>query len=174
MLRCWIPICLDVDPTDTAMDFEEIDALVLSQACDIENGNLSQVLVCPAPCLSIVYHAWREREASLGQKTNKDAWTKYLKRLIARESVNLCFIGPVGYELDLTLAPGEGGVDMPRVADFRGLRTAPLIYLQRLRTGARVRAEGPFRAEVSQRLGNFLTRTPLPVWSRPQPAARDV
>src|SRR4051812_37469777 len=53
------------------------DVIVMTQACDLEHGKVSDVVVCPHFALSVFREqVWKPDQERKGQKSNSDAWQK--------------------------------------------------------------------------------------------------
>jgi hypothetical protein len=141
------PVTVPVStPKGNTIDVEvlEYDIVVMSQSCDLENGKIDLVLVCPFFPLSDIrkegYYATKEGYKSLLNGTS------------------------VGYHL-LNRVDLEDFVLDPVVIDFRNVYSVPYMFLIRHanETPKRVRLLPPYREHLSQAFARFFMRVGLPL-----------
>jgi hypothetical protein len=120
--------------------------VVLSQSCDLADGNIRRVMVCPVYTLDeFLKTIGGNKEA---QKSKKSELRK--GRLTAYHLLNVCEVA--GHE-----APHL-------VADFGDAFSIPLEYAVELAgTGQRIRMLPPYREHLAQMFARFYMRVGLPI-----------
>jgi hypothetical protein len=133
------------------------DVVVMTQACDLENNKVDNVILCPHISVSDYRKAWEEEMRTRQQNPTTRAWGKLFEDI--RD----------GYVWNLTiLNAGESG-DLKiehRVVDFHDVYTIPRSFLESLlkqRGGPRLRLNPPYREHLSQAFARFFMRVGLPV-----------
>lgn len=124
-----------------------LDAIVLTQACDLEQNNVKNVLLCGAPLAAFVYDGLAKANGMTAK-----AWGKELEKIRKGENKSKCYLGP---------HMGEPATDV-RLADFRTLHTVPRSYLEKILQGGRLRLTSDYRNHVNNCFGGFITRIALP------------
>ena len=127
------------------------DVVVMTQACDLEQGKVSEVVVCSMHSLEEMRKLWAQKQPGAGEK----AWQKFFEKINSGSVWNLA-----------VLNRGEvDGLKTPhRVVDFHEIATLPLIYLQRIaaKRGPRLRLRPPYREHLSQSFARYFMRVGLP------------
>lgn len=133
------------------------DVVVMTQACDLENNKVANVILCPHISITDYRKAWEEEKKRLKQNATKKAWER------------LCEDIRDGYIWNLSiLNAGESG-DLKtehRVVDFHDVYTIPRSFLESLlkqRGRPRLRLNPPYREHLSQAFARFFMRVGLPV-----------
>ena len=142
---CSCPVL--VPPTDlgvgrASVEVVRYDIVVMSQSCDLVNGKVDLVLVCPVYTLS---------ESEKENPFLKDKGAKEKLRqgyMVALHLLNRC--GIEGHERDF------------QVIDFRNVYGVPFDTLDRMK-GERLRLLPPYREHLSQAFARFFMRVGLPV-----------
>lgn len=133
------------ETTDISVNIRLINAIVLSQSCDLEQRKVELVLLCPVLSLSEVQE----------QKPNykKSAVKEGLKQgyIVGYHLMNKCTIP--GFERELM------------VADFNNVYAMPFDFLLDFvgRHGARLRLLPPYVEHLSQGFARHFMRVGLPV-----------
>jgi hypothetical protein len=141
---CLCPVV--VDPKDelikpsakVGVDYVEYDVVILTQSCDIEQKNVDHVVVA-------VTYPFEDLHARKG----------FMDEIRKRRHRSLYLMDPID----------EQGFKRPAfVVDFRRLFVVPLPKLRdlALSMGSRVRMRSPFREDLSQYFGLYLSRVGLP------------
>jgi hypothetical protein len=133
------------EPTEIKVGLRTYDIIVMSQSCDLEQGKIDLVLVCP--------HWSLEQLAAENDFFKSSSGKEQLRR------------GNIpGYHL---LAPCElneakRGI---RVVDFRSIYSLPYKFVKNFATkqGRRLRLLPPYREHLSQAFARFFMRVGLPV-----------
>lgn len=142
---------------ESLIEVAKADVIVMTQACDLEQNKVSNVIICPHISLKKYREYWEKvGEMKEGKKPNEKQWTKTCKDLSSGYIWNLAMIneGNVG-ELSLT----------HRVVDFHDVYTLPRTFLESLlqsREQSRLRLRPPYREHLSQAFARFFMRVGLP------------
>lgn len=133
------------------------DVVIMTQACDLEQNKVSNVVLCPCLPLSIYRQQWEDVMGSKGQTPTPKAWA------------SLCSDIKDGYQWNLTLL-NSGTVDGDSiekcVVDFHDIFTVPRTFLESLvaqRNLPRFRLLPPYREHLSQAFARYFMRVGLPV-----------
>jgi hypothetical protein len=133
------------------------DVIVMTQACDLANRKVTDVVLCPHFPLSVFREeVWKPEQERKGEKSNSDAWAKYFNALKNGYIWNLCVLNSStigGLEMDL------------RVVEFHTVYTVPRGFLESLlgeRAKPRLRLNPPYREHLSQSFARFFMRVGLP------------
>ena len=133
------------------------DVVVMTQACDLENKKVDNVIMCPHISISEYRKVWEEEMKRLKQTPTKKAWGR------------LCEDIRDGYIWNLSIFnAGESG-DLKtehRIVDFHDVYTIPRSFLESLlkqRGRPRLRLNPPYREHLSQAFARFFMRVGLPV-----------
>ncbi len=146
----------EIEILQEALEFISIDAVVMTQACDLEQNKVLNVTLCPHLALSEYRKDWEAYQQVRNQKTNMETWRKQ------------CEFLKKGYVWNLTLL---NNLDSPnlkfehRVVDFYEVYTLPKKFLETLlkeRKQQRPRLLPPYREHLSQSFARFYMRVGLP------------
>lgn len=131
------------------------DVVVMTQACDLEQKHVKDVVVCPVYSLPDVKATWTAKREAAGQNPSNSAWKSFCddikKGFIWNYAMlNRCEIGEHKFE--------------HRVVDFHDIYTLPLPFLQGLASnrGPRFRLRPPYREHLSQAFARYFMRVGLP------------
>lgn len=139
---------------------QQVRSIVMTQACDLEQHKIRNVILCPAYPIEEHQTEWAERTTAAGKQPSAGAWNSYIK------SVKL------GRVWNLTLLrKREAGEGVKLVAsttaiDFHEVFSLPLSFLEQWvkKTGEpRLRLCPPYREHLSQAFARFFMRVGLPV-----------
>ena len=158
----------EVESLKVAADAISADVIVMTQACDLEQEKVSNVILCPHLPLQDHYPVWEDDMKSKGQNPNNRMWKKYCNDICNGFIWNLSMLNK-----DTDHDPPE--IDI-RVVDFLDVFTVPRSFLENLllqRGKQRFRLLPPYREHLSQAFARFFMRVGLPVpiekdWSIPQ------
>ncbi len=140
-----------------ATEIVQANALVMTQACDLEHEKVTNVILCPFESLAEHFSLWKDAMLAGNQTPGKKAWRRYCDDI--RD----------GFVWSMTiLAAGESGdLSTPHlVVDFREIFTLPRTFIESLvsqRTTPRLRLLPPYREHLSQAFARFFMRVGLPV-----------
>jgi hypothetical protein len=149
-------LILGAEALSQMIDPFEDDVVVLTQACDLEHGKVSHVVLCPHAALSDFQRLWEEDQRRRGQNPTAKSWQK------------LCENIRDGYLWNLTMLNAEdvdGLAVEHRVVDFRDIFTVPREMLESLlrhRNEPRPQLLPPYREHLSQSFARFFMRVGLP------------
>jgi hypothetical protein len=133
------------------------DVIVMTQACDLEHGKVTDVVLCPHYALTDYREqVWKPDQDGKGQRTNSDAWQRCFNAMANGHLWNLCVLNSSAI---------DGHAMEHRVVDFHAIYTVPRDFLETLladRKKARVRLLPPYREHLSQAFARFFMRVGLP------------
>ena len=133
------------------------DVVVMTQACDLDQEHVDNVVVCPHTALSTYKQDWEQEMRDREQTPSERAWNRHYN-----DAKN-------GFVWNLTLL---NSASLPshsleqRVVDFHELFTIPRVFLESLVAGrgsTRIRLLPPYREHLSQAFARYFMRVGLPV-----------
>jgi len=131
------------EPSGASIGFEERDAIVMTQSCDLEHANVTEVVLCLI---------WYSRELQTGPFKNPAQGLEHVRlgRLNGFHLLNKCDIAD--------------HVRPFRVVDFRRTFSLPLDYVKGFarKESPRLRLLPPYREHLSQAFARFFMRVGLP------------
>lgn len=131
------------------------DVVVMTQACDLEQSKVSEVVVCSIHTLTEVKATWEEH-CRAGQQTPTDrAWRTFFDRICNGFIWNYAM---------LNRGEADGLQTEHRVADFHDIYTVPIKFLESIaaQRGPRLRLRPPYREHLSQAFARYFMRVGLP------------
>ena len=132
------------------------DVVIMTQACDLEHGKVSNVVLSPHDPLSDFRKTWEEGMKLSGHNPTEKAWRKTCDDIANGYVWNQCFLNSFGE----SVPPLE-----LRVVDFHEIFTLPRTFLEgflgRL-SAPRIRLLPPYREHLSQAFARFFMRVGLP------------
>lgn len=134
--------------TKVPFDVEEVDLIILSQSCDLENEKVEEVLLAQV----IAWPNAVRKEVAQGNKYIQSS--KFRKSLIEGNVPGLSLL--------------HKHVDEPRlewsVVNFKRLHTLPKEFIQPRASsmGARLRLRSPYREHLAQAFARYFMRVGLP------------
>lgn len=99
----------------------KVDVVVMTQACDLEQGKVSDVVLCPCRPLSRYKPVWEEAERLRQQNPTNKAWTAFCEDIKNGYVWNL-------FMMD-SLQEGEITTEH-RIVDFHSVHTVPRAFLR--------------------------------------------
>jgi len=127
------------------------DVVVMTQACDLDQKKVSEVVVCSMHSLEEMRKLWAQNNPGAGE----NAWKKFFEKINSGSVWNLA-----------VLNRGEAnGLKTPhRLVDFHEIATLPLTFLQKIASngGPRLRLRPPYREHLSQSFARYFMRVGLP------------
>ena len=146
----------EIEYLKSSVEAIQTDVIVLTQACDLENNKVKEVILCPHLSLEGYKEEWEELMKQRGQTKLAKAWTRYCEDIKNGYVWNLAMLneGSVG-DFNLT----------HRVVDFSEIYTLPRTFLESLlqnRNQSRLRLRPPYREHLSQAFARFFMRVGLP------------
>ncbi len=134
-----------------------VDVVIMTQACDLEQNKVSNVVLCPHFPLSSYKIDWENSFKDRGQNPTARSWR------------NFCDDIKNGYIWNLSLLNSEAGNPLStevRVVDFHEVYTVPRLFLDNLvkhRKQPRLRLNPPYREHLSQAFARYFMRVGLPI-----------
>ena len=128
------------------------DVVVMTQACDLEQRKVDDVVVCSIHSLEEAKALWlRRQQAETGEK----ARTKYFEKINSGSIWNLAV---------LNRGEANGLITSHRIVDFHDIATVPLVVLEAIavKRGPRLRLRPPYREHLSQSFARYFMRVGLP------------
>jgi hypothetical protein len=99
------------------------DVVVMTQACDLEQGKVSDVVLCPCRPLSRYKPVWEEAERARKQNPTNKAWSAFCEDIKNGYVWNL-------FMMD-SLKEGDTTTEH-RIVDFHSVHTVPRAFLDTL------------------------------------------
>lgn len=148
-----------VDVLQKSAGIEKVRAIVMTQACDLEQRHVRNVILCPIYHLEEFRVEWEKTERGRGQNPTPGSWAKFIKRIRDGNVWNLSM-------LKKRDSPESGGLAIPhQVVDFHEVFSLPLEFLElwmRASGANRLRLLAPYREHLSQAFARFFMRVGLP------------
>jgi len=132
------------------------DVIVMTQACDLEQGKAMEVVLCPCLRLSAFKEQWKEQQRRQNRTTKPDAWKALCGNIAKGYATNLAMLDP----------QADGAITSEhRVVQFDQIYTLPREAIDNLlkgETSPRLRLVSPFREHLAQAFARFFMRVALP------------
>ncbi len=132
------------------------DVVVMTQACDLEQRKVLDVVLCPAMPLTAFRASWDGHRQRIGQTPTTKAWNRELADIASGRIWNLSLLD----------AYQENALQTEiRVVFFDRVFTLPRDFLEGLllrRGQPRLRLRPPYREHLSQSFARFFMRVGLP------------
>jgi len=140
------------------------DLIVMTQACDLEQSHVEDVILCPHQRLENYQAAWEAEMRSKAQSPTTRSWRRHCDDIRDGFVWNMVF---------LNAGQADGVQTEHRVVDFHYIYTVPRVFVEslvRLRNVPRLRLTSPYLENVSQSFARYFMRVGLPtpvarVWS---------
>ena len=134
------------------------DVVVMTQACDLEQNKVKNVVLCPHRALQDYKGKWAEYMTRVndGKPPSPKAWKRHCDHLRDGHMWNLAILN---HASDETLETDH------RVVDFQEIYTVPRQFLESFlaeRDQQRLRLLPPYREHLSQAFARFFMRVGLP------------
>lgn len=135
-------------------------AIVMTQACDIVQGKVRNIILCPIYNLDQWKSLWEEAEKRTGNSISKSNWDRHTSHLRQGRLWNLALLNSreKTKETDINITH--------QVVDFHEVFSLPLQFLSywvQICGGNRLRLLPPYREHLSQAFARFFMRVGLPV-----------
>lgn len=138
---------------------EEVRVIIMTQACDLEQRHVRNVILCPIYHLEEYKKQWEETQRGRGQNPTEGSWAKFTKEIKDGKLWNLSM-------LKKRDPPEGGGLAIPhQVVDFHEVFSLPLDFLEvwvRASGKNRLRLLPPYLEHLSQAFARFFMRVGLP------------
>lgn len=131
----------------------EADVIVLTQACDLANNKVDNVILCQHFSIQEYRQAWKEMR---GEKYSKKEWEGYCGKICDGIQPNLFMLNSAELE--------TGKLDF-RIVDFHRIYTVPVVFLNtylKVKNIKRPSLLAPYREHLSQSFARFFMRVGLP------------
>ena len=137
------------------VSFKE-DVVVMTQACDIEQDKVDNIVLCPCVPLSHFRQEWEADMRRYKQNPTDKAWRKFCEKVADGFMWNIAILNSC-----------EGGnvATEHRIVDFHQVFTVPKNFLQsylQQQNQPRLRLLPPYREHLSQAFARFFMRVGLP------------
>ena len=146
-----------------AAGVQSVRAVIMTQACDIEQNHVRYVQLCPASTLTEFKDNWKRSREATGQTPTEKAWRTTFEQVRTGRAWNYTM-------LNERIAETEGLSQDFLVVDFHEVFSLPLAFLRkwvRTRDGKRLQLCPPYREHLSQSFARYFMRVGLPVDIRP-------
>jgi hypothetical protein len=133
------------------------DVVVMTQACDLENEKVENVILCPHVSIDVHRVFWENNMKSAEQNPTEKAWNRHCNSICDGFMWNLTMLND--YRID-------GSSIGVRIVFFNEVYTVPRSFLESLlrqRGHSRFRLLPPYREHLSQAFARFFMRVGLPV-----------
>ena len=132
------------------------DTVVMTQACDLEQSKVENVILCPHVSLSEHRSAWERDMGATNQNPTPKAWSGHCERICDGFIFNIMMLNSC--ETNIL------SIDI-RIVCFHEVFTVPVSFLESLitqRNVPRFRLLPPYREHLSQAFARFFMRVGLP------------
>lgn len=132
------------------------DVVVMTQACDLEQKKVRNVILCLHSSLEDYKKVWESTMRKRGQEPTTKSWNSHYEDI------------PDGFMWNLSIlnsANCNGIIISPRVVDFHEVYSVPRPFLESLlrqRGEPRLQLLSPYREHLSQAFARFFMRIGLP------------
>lgn len=138
---------------------QPVRAIVMTQACDLAEGHVRGVILCPLYHIDDYRGLWVDLETRRGQGITPRKWERHINDIKDGKIWNLAM-------LDRRQGEKEGDLSIPhQVVDFHEVFSLPLDFLTAWVRGSganRLRLRPPYREHLSQAFARFFMRVGLP------------
>jgi hypothetical protein len=146
----------DIQSLKSLVETAEVDVVVMTQGCDLENRKVENIILCPHLSLNQYKEDWEETMRKRNQTPTEKAYKRYCDDIKDGYVWNLSMLneGTIG-ELSLT----------HRIVDFHEVYTLPRTFLEswlQSENKSRLRLRPPYREHLSQAFARFFMRVGLP------------
>jgi hypothetical protein len=146
----------EIETLRSLVEVAEIDLVVITQGCDLENKKVNNVILSPHFALSQYQEYWEQTMNNMKQNPTAKAWGRYCDDIKNGYIWNLSMLneGEIG-NLKLT----------HRIVDFHYVYTLPRTFLESFlqnKQQPRLRLRPPYREHLSQAFARFFMRVGLP------------
>jgi len=146
----------ETEVLQNAVSVVSMDVIVMTQACDLEQNRVKNVILSPHVSLEEHQAAWREEMRAHSQNPTEKAWKAHCD--------DICKGFIFNYTMLNRCQIGESHIGV-RIVYFHELYTLPQSFLESLllsRGRPRFRLLSPYREHLSQSFARFFMRVGLP------------
>jgi hypothetical protein len=139
---------------------QAVRSIVMTQACDLEQQKVHNVILCPAYSVADFRADWATEATKTGQPPKATVWDGHIKNIRAGRIWNLTLL------MKREAGDGVNLTTPTTVVDFHEVFSLPLAFLTlwlQKRSRARLRLRPPYREHLSQGFARFFMRVGLPV-----------
>ncbi len=131
------------------------DVVIMTQACDLEQRKVKEVVVCLMYPLTDFKTYWEDQQRSMQQNPTIGAWKKFCDNVTNGFVWNYAMLNE-GQVNDLRTEH--------RIVDFHDIYTLPIEFLEGVaaQRGPRIRLRPPYREHLSQAFARYFMRVGLP------------
>ncbi len=143
-----------------AAGVQVIRVIAMTQACDIEQNNVRDVILCPIYHVAAWKEQWERKRTEVGKAVDPGVWKSHLSSVAKGQTWNLTLLN--GRAADE--AAGMPALQ-PQVVDFHEIFSLPLVFVRALvqaSPGPRLRLCPPYREHLSQAFARYFMRVGLP------------
>lgn len=141
----------------SAVNGIQADVVVMTQACDLENEKVENVILCQHISLNDHHVVWENNMQRTGQNPTKKAWNSHCNDICDGFMWNLTMLN------ECQINGLSIGI---RIVFFNEVFTVPRPFLESLlkqRGQSRFRLLPPYREHLSQAFARFFMRVGLPI-----------
>jgi len=158
----WMPSVVELrgaveaDVLKASMTAQYADVVVMTQACDLEQNRIANVILCPHLELGEYRRAWTAELETMRQNPTEKAWKRHIADIKDGHMWNLAILNKRD---DAQISTCH------RVVDFHEVFTVPRTFLESYlsqRGTPRLRLLAPYREHLSQAFARFFMRVGLP------------
>jgi hypothetical protein len=138
------------------IDYIKADVIVMTQACDLSNNKVNNVILCPHISLDEYKEELGNKAKAQNQELNAKAWKKECNHIKDGYKWNLSMINSSDLP-DIVMAH--------RIVDFSDIYTLPRYFLEAIlksQNAPRLRLLPPYREHLSQAFARYFMRVGLP------------
>ncbi len=139
-----------------AVEAIKANVIVMTQACDLEQAKVEQIILCPHLDIDEYKKLWEEKRTEDGVGIGGKAWKSEYNDITDGYVWHLAMLNN---EMDLEVTMNH------RIVDFHYIYSAPRTFLESLleqRKKTRLRMMPPYREYVSQAFARYFMRIGLP------------
>jgi hypothetical protein len=152
-----LPNAEQADLLEAMLEERTADVVVMTQACDLEQHKVANVILCAHFSLDDYYESWRDEMTRRKQNPTKKSWEDHC------DDIGKGFV----WNLSLLNAGCSGTLAVAhRVVDFTDISAVPRAFLEKIlddRHKPRLRLRPPYREHLSQAFARFFMRVGLPI-----------
>lgn len=142
----------------TSAAIQQVRTIVMTQACDLAQGHVRNIILCPIYHLSEYRKQWEPKQKELGQNPTEKSWNRHTKEMSEGKIWNLTMLEQSKDDkMNVSIEH--------QVVDFHEVFSLPVEFLTLwVRTAAlpRLRLRPPYREHLSQSFARFFMRVGLP------------
>jgi hypothetical protein len=138
------------------INYIKADVIVMTQACDLSNDKVNNVILCPHLSLDEYKKELSNKVIAQNQVLNAKSWRKECNNI------------KDGYRWNLSMINSSDSPDISmthRIVDFSDIYTLPRYFLEAIlksQNSPRLRLLPPYREHLSQAFARYFMRVGLP------------